>query len=213
MPNNTTDKKRGNICVKPGYLFNLKEGAYTINTITPIYIKNKDFLKLEIQADSYIKKTKKENVSEVKIRIAQKKEILKILDLDERKAKFKALKDFDQASDMFHNTICHCTLYISCKSIMYNYVDQVRRIFHISKLKDLYGEIEHIIGIKLASNSNISTHTNATYSKSGIYNRSIRQKNIYVFAYFDDLDEFLIIPGCLIDEDSFTLKEDNDIPY
>lgn len=209
----THEKKRGKVCVKPGYTFALKSGSFPIREIRQVELNGKAYHKCSLILTCLSKKTKKENTERAQDRIAKKKQIYKIADHKERKQQLKVLMEEDmKTADIFNTISSEFILFIEVGSIFSNFLDtSIPKLWIQPPLSHYRGEVEHMITINIRNENSFAprTHSNTSHSVAGIHSRSIQQKDIYVFAYFDDLDDFLIIPGCLIDEESFL----DNIPY
>lgn len=202
------EKKRGRIRIKTGLSFTLIEGKYPVKEIIKITLNNILYYKLTISLKCLAKKSQKERKMILDYQKSKKSEIYKILDPEERRRRVLEFKESSiDMNDIFNDVFSEYTMYIKVDSILASYLNILDEVLYIQgDLLKYRGEIEHILTINIRSPNSFApnTHSNASHSLSGIYSRSIKQKNIYVFAYFDKLEEFLILPGCLIDEQSIT---------
>lgn len=214
------ESKRGNIRIMPGYTFTLKEGIYMAEVSNFINFLGKDYYKLELNLTCLKKKDKKISIEFKFSQLEKKKEVNNIQDILERKEQLKIYHQENKGSDdPFKETKSNFFLYIpnddNSDNILFNSFDISRNQLHIQdELIHMIGRIDHIISIKQkfyrdVNDEKRTSNINTSHSKAGIYNRSIQQVDIYVIAYFVELKETLLIPGALINEQSY--KEP--IPY
>jgi len=214
------ESKRGHIRIMPGYTFSLQEGVYSGKILSEVNFSGKTFYKIELMLSCLQKKDRK-SIKEVRIIQAEKrKQITKIADIAERKRQYKLMTEEDKQvgiGDPFEEVNAPFVIYLpkdNKDGFFSRFLNIVEGELHVqNEMLYLTGRIEHIITIKKKNIKNLSAnenaHGNTSHSKTGIYNRSIRQIGVYVVAYFYELRETLMIPGSLIDDNSY--KEP--IPY
>lgn len=204
---NGSKSKKGDILIKAGFNFNLKETSFVAESISEIEVlvnkKEIIFLEIKVNLSCLQKLSKKEIKAFMTLNVEQKKAAYKIVDVEARKRHLTAISKRAADSDIFKLVKEPFILYIDESSPLCMYIDRsTRKIWLDEDLSKISWSIEAIYTITIDNNGHVR---NTNHSEIGIYNRAILQKNIYILAsaYINKRNTTVWLPACLANEKTF----------